>query len=45
MLLGVAPDDRCADAIILLSADRYAAGEQGVKNMYAFATVIRWERE
>jgi hypothetical protein len=33
------------DAIILQSAGRYAAGEHGVENMYAFATVIRWERE
>jgi hypothetical protein len=30
------------DAIILQSAHRYATGEEGVENMYAFATVIRW---
>jgi hypothetical protein len=30
------------DAIILQSAQRYASGEEGVENMYAFATVVRW---
>ena len=33
------------DALILQSAQRYAAGEEGVDNMYAFATVIRWRPE
>lgn len=30
------------DAIILHSAQRYATGDEGVENIYAFATVVRW---
>ena len=32
------------DALVLHSAQRYASGEEGIENMYAFATVIRWTR-
>lgn len=33
------------DAVILQSTQRYASGDEGLDNMYAFATVIRWERQ
>lgn len=32
------------DGLILHSAQRYASGEEGIENMYTFATVIRWKR-